>query len=68
MSKASDPEIVPSKDSDYTCITFQPDLKKFGMKKFDKDLLDLMYKRVFDLAGVVGGSVKVFLNKNRVPI
>lgn len=38
------------------------------MKAFDKDILDLMYKRVYDLAGIIGGSVKVYLNNKRIGI
>ncbi len=38
------------------------------MRNLDKDILDLMYKRVYDMAGVIGGSVKVYLNNKRLPI
>jgi hypothetical protein len=32
------------------------------MKSLDDDIIDLMEKRVYDLAGIVGGNVKVHLN------
>ena len=38
------------------------------MRVLDKDILDLMYKRVYDMAGVIGGNVKVQLNNKRLPI
>jgi len=54
--------------SDFTCVTFVPDLKKFRMRKFSKDFLDLMQKRVYDLAGVISSKVKVFYNHKLVDV
>ncbi|CAG9332775.1 unnamed protein product [Blepharisma stoltei] len=69
MSKKSEPVITKLKKSeDYTCITFYPDLERFGMASLNKDILDLMTKRVYDMAGSTGKSVKVFLNKKEIPI
>lgn len=46
---------------DRTCITFTPDLAKFGMEEggLEEDTVALMRKRVYDLAGVLGKTVKV---------
>jgi DNA topoisomerase-2 len=38
------------------------------MQRQDRDIIDLMRKRVFDMAGVIGGSVKVFLNGEKIPV
>ena len=46
MSKASEPEITPYAGEDFTCVTFEPDLKKFGMSELDADMVALMRKRV----------------------
>ena len=55
MSKKGDPKIAENYTGPgYTQITFFPDLDKFGMKKLDKDIRELMTKRVFDVAGVTG--------------
>ena len=43
----------------FTSITFFPDLKKFGMKNLDNDIVCLMKKRVYDLAGIYAGRLKV---------
>nr|AAS90120.1 DNA topoisomerase type 2 [Tetrahymena thermophila] len=68
MSEQSEPQISSYTESDYTKITFYPDLKKFHMKELEKDIVDLMKKRVYDMAGVIGGSVKVSLNGERISI
>lgn len=53
MSSRSDPEIKENpKGQEYTCITFYPDLKKFNMTHLDEDIVGIMNKRVYDLAGV----------------
>lgn len=69
MSRKSEPVITKlKKPEDYTCITFYPDLHRFGMQSLDKDILDLMTKRVYDMAGSTGKQVKVFLNKTEIAV
>lgn len=36
MSEQSEPQLSPYTESDFTKITFYPDLKKFHMKELDK--------------------------------
>ena len=43
----------------WTCITFSPDLSKFGLTRLEDDDVALMRKRVYDMAGVLGKGVKV---------
>lgn len=40
-------------------ITFKPDLARFGMEVLDDDIIDLMRRRVYDMAGVLGKQIKV---------
>lgn len=52
MSIRGEPEFKENtKGDDYTCITFKPDLSKFKMTMLDDDIVGLMIKRVYDLAG-----------------
>ena len=66
MTKTTAPAIKDSGD-DYTKITFSPDLSKFKMEKLDKDIVDLMSRRAYDVAASSRG-VKVFLNDKRLPV
>jgi DNA topoisomerase II len=68
MSKSDPDEITPYKEDDFTKISFIPDFKKFHMKELDQDILDLFNKRVYDMAGVIGGNVKVYLNDELIKI
>lgn len=68
MSVKHPPTIKKSTSKDWTRITFYPDLDKFGMKYLDNDIVSLMVKRVYDLAGCTDKSVKIFLNDSQIPI
>lgn len=52
----------------YTEITFEPDFKRFGISNLSSDMLALMQKRVYDLAGVTGQSVSVYLNNKKIQV
>ncbi|KAI5191735.1 DNA topoisomerase II [Nematocida sp. AWRm77] len=67
MFEKEEPEITPFEGVEYTKVTFQPDLKKFGMKKLDDGFASLIKKRVYDLAGTVHG-VSVYFNEEKVEI
>ncbi|MGH0134020.1 UNVERIFIED_CONTAM: hypothetical protein FKN15_052609 [Acipenser sinensis] len=67
MARAGESKIRPFEGEDFTCITFQPDLPKFKMETLDRDIVALMSRRAYDIAGVSQG-VKVFLNGKRLPV
>ncbi|PWA54707.1 topoisomerase II [Artemisia annua] len=46
----------------WTKVSFKPDLAKFGMRWLEGDTVALMKRRVVDLAGCLGNSVKVELD------
>jgi DNA topoisomerase-2 len=71
MSETGKPTITKYKGEDFTCITFYPDFQRFNMEGLDADIIALMSKRVYDLAGtnLAGGSkLKVTLNSEPVEI
>lgn len=67
MTKTSDPKIKFFDGDDFTCVTFQPDLEKFKMEKLDKDIVALLTRRAYDVAGSCKG-VKVMLNGKKLPV
>lgn len=66
MGKTTNSRITEFDGSDYTEVTFHPDLQKFHMSHLDKDTVALLTRRAYDMAGVSG--VKVFLNGKKLPI
>ncbi|KAL3044252.1 hypothetical protein OYC64_003987 [Pagothenia borchgrevinki] len=67
MSKTSEPKIKFFDGEDFTIVTFQPDLSKFQMEKLDKDIVALLTRRAYDIAGSCRG-IKVTLNGKKLPI
>lgn len=68
MTKDKDAEItkISAMDSDFTKVTFSPDLAKFKMRELDDDIISLMARRAYDVAGTSG--IKVYLNGELVPV
>lgn len=66
MSGGDSCKITDFKDSkDFVKVTFSPDLQRFQMTRLDDDIVSLMTKRVYDIAGCCG--VKVWLNGRKLP-
>ena len=68
MLKFDPPKIEDYDKEDFTCITFQPDLSRFGMTELDDDIVALFEKRVFDMAGITPKSVSVYLNNKKLNV
>jgi DNA topoisomerase-2 len=67
MNSISDPEIAKyNGENGFTSIIFEPDLAKFKMSHLDDGMTALMMKRVYDLAGILPASVKVYLNEEEI--
>ncbi|KZV36276.1 DNA topoisomerase 2 [Dorcoceras hygrometricum] len=63
MGKKSEPVITKCKSNEnWTKVSFKPDLAKFSMTYLEEDVVALMKKRVIDVAGCLGKTVKVELN------
>ncbi|KAG7457516.1 hypothetical protein MATL_G00227990 [Megalops atlanticus] len=67
MTKTSEARIKHFDGEDFTCVTFQPDLDKFKMEKLDRDIVALLTRRAYDVAGSCRG-VKVMLNGKKLPV
>ena len=68
MLKFNEPIIEDYSKEDFTCITFEPDLPRFGMTELDDDIVALFEKRVFDMAGVTPKTVSVYLNGKKIKV
>ncbi|KAL8425445.1 hypothetical protein Efla_006844 [Eimeria flavescens] len=67
MSKQQPPVLSSFGGSgDFVSIKFKPDLARFGMTALDADLISLLRKRCYDLAGTAGTAV--YWNGTRLPI
>lgn len=64
MTEHDEASMTPasSSDDDFTCVTFWPDFRKFGMVEMEEDIYQIMQRRVVDMAGITDASMKVKLN------
>lgn len=68
LAKRDEASITPySAKASSTKISFKPDLSRFHMGELDDDILALMRRRVYDVAGT-NPDVKVSLNGDVIPI
>lgn len=69
MASKGEPKITPTQDGDrdFTRVTFSPELARFNMETLEDDTVQLLTRRVYDIAGSSSG-VKVYLNGKRIPI
>lgn len=65
MSSRTKPVVTSYSRVPYTTIAFQPDLDKFGLTSLTTDMVALMKKRIYDVAGLTD-KVKVFYNGVRI--
>jgi len=69
MSIHEEPIIEPYRGVPYTQITFKPDLARFGLKSLqDDDTIQLMKKRVYDIAACTSKEVIVRFNGEKIEI
>jgi len=54
--------------SGYTQIIFKPDLKRFGLTELTDDIVNLMIKRVYDIAATTEKKIKVFYNDDKINV
>ncbi|XP_072033901.1 DNA topoisomerase 2-alpha-like isoform X2 [Amphiura filiformis] len=67
MTKTTTARITDFDGTDFTEVTFHPDLEKFKMTSLDKDTVALLTRRAYDIAGASWG-VKVVLNGKKLPV
>jgi DNA topoisomerase II len=68
MSVINPPKIeeFSADSSEFTEVSFEPDLKKFGLERITNDIESLLVKRVYDLAGCTPSTVGVYLNGKKL--
>ena len=62
MTKCNEPVIKKCSTKPYTKITWKCDFKRFDLQKYSDDMINLMYRRIYDIAGITDKSISVYLN------
>ena len=68
MTKCNEPIIKKCQAKPYTKIIWKTDFKRFGLQKYSEDMINLMYRRIYDIAGITDKSINVYLNDEKIKI
>ena len=68
MKKVDEPVIKKYSGKPYTKITWKTDFPRFGISKFSDDMIALMKRRVYDIAGVTDSKVNVYYNGKKINV
>ena len=68
MKVINKPKIVDYSGKPYTKITWISDFNRFGIENYSDDMINLMIRRVYDIAGITDKSVSVYLNKKKLSV
>ena len=68
MTKCNEPIIKKCSAKPYTKIIWKTDFKRFGLQKYSEDMINLMYRRIYDIAGITDKSINVYLNDEKIKI
>jgi DNA topoisomerase-2 len=68
MTVINKPVIKPYKGEPFTRITFYPTLSRFGITsgKIPRGIVELMKRRVYDMAGLIGDNVAIYLDGEKI--
>ena len=62
------PLITKCKSKPYTKISFKPDFKRLGISGLSDDMINLLRRRIYDIAAVTNSTVSVKYNGNVIPV
>ena len=62
------PSITKCKNKPYTKVSFKPDYQRLGIQGLNEDFINLLKRRVYDIAAVTDKSVKVKWNSEIIPV
>ncbi|RNF13364.1 DNA topoisomerase 2 [Trypanosoma conorhini] len=66
MLESEEPVITACDGADYTVVTFYPDFAKFNLQGFGEDMVHMMRRRVYDVAGCTDKSLRCYLNDTKI--
>ena len=68
MKHKDKPKVTKVKGKPYTKISWIIDFKKFGIKEYTDDIVNLMIRRVYDIAGTTDKKLNVYYNREKLKV
>lgn len=68
MKNKTAPKITKVKSKPYTKISWITDFNRFGIDKYTDDMVNLMVRRIYDIAGTTDKSLNIYYNDKLINI
>ena len=68
MKNVGKAKVVDYDGKPFTRVSWIADFERFGISGYNQDMINLMYRRVYDISGITDKSVSVSLNKKKLSI
>ena len=68
MKTIHKPVITKCKKDPYTKLSWIADFNRFGIEKYSDDMISLMIRRVYDIAGITDNNISVYYNNIKIKI
>ena len=66
MSVKCKPKVTKVKGKPYTKISWIVDFKRFGIKKYNDDMIDMMIRRIYDISGTTDKNLNLYYNGEKL--
>ena len=66
MTVVGPPKITKCTKKAYTTIRFKPDFQRFKVSGLSHDMIDIIYKRVYDACAVTDNDISIYLNGTKL--
>ena len=68
MNIKGKPKITKVKGKPYTKISWIIDFEKFGITEYSNDMINMMIRRIYDIAGTTDKSLNLYYNQEKLKI
>ncbi|MBD23824.1 MAG: hypothetical protein CMG46_02300 [Candidatus Marinimicrobia bacterium] len=68
MTQKTKPKVIKTKVKPYTKISWILDFDRFGITGYSNDLLSILKRRIYDIAGTTDKSLSLYYNNSKLPI
>jgi DNA topoisomerase-2 len=68
MRDKTKPKITKVKCKPYTKISWITDFKRFNIEKYTDDMVNLMIRRIYDIAGTTDKNMNIYYNNEKIKV
>ena len=66
MTNKGKPKVSKVKGKPYTKISWIVDFQRFGIEKYTDDMINMMIRRIYDIAGTTDKNLNLYYNREKL--